>query len=85
MVERGWLIGDVNMVKYLLSAGSEVDQPSGAGQTPLHLAALTKQPAIIDLLLDKGADLQVHQAIHYHHQPINVPTAGSQAFLMDYT
>jgi hypothetical protein len=21
---------------------------------------------------------------HYHHQPINVPTAGAQAFLMDY-
>jgi hypothetical protein len=22
---------------------------------------------------------------HYYHQPINVPTAGAQAFLMDYT
>jgi hypothetical protein len=22
---------------------------------------------------------------HYHHQPINVPTAGAQAFHMDYT
>jgi hypothetical protein len=22
---------------------------------------------------------------HHHHQPINVPTAGAQAFLMDYT
>jgi hypothetical protein len=21
---------------------------------------------------------------HHHHQPINVPTAGTQAFLMDY-
>jgi hypothetical protein len=21
---------------------------------------------------------------HHHHQPINVPTAGAQAFLMDY-
>jgi hypothetical protein len=21
---------------------------------------------------------------HYHHQPINVPTVGSQVFLMDY-
>jgi hypothetical protein len=24
---------------------------------------------------------QVH---HHHHQPINVPTAGAQAFFMDY-
>jgi hypothetical protein len=23
--------------------------------------------------------------IHHHHQPINVPTAGAQAFLMDYS
>jgi hypothetical protein len=23
--------------------------------------------------------------ILYHHQPINVPTAGAQVFLMDYT
>jgi hypothetical protein len=22
---------------------------------------------------------------HHHHQPINVPTAGAQAFLLDYT
>jgi hypothetical protein len=22
---------------------------------------------------------------HHHHQPINAPTAGAQAFLMDYT
>jgi hypothetical protein len=22
--------------------------------------------------------------IHHHHQPINVPTAGAHAFLMDY-
>jgi hypothetical protein len=26
--------------------------------------------------------IKVHH--HHHHQPINVPTAGAQAFLMDY-
>jgi hypothetical protein len=25
------------------------------------------------------------RTVHHHHQPINVPTAGAQAFLMDYT
>jgi hypothetical protein len=30
------------------------------------------------------ADLR-YRYIHLHHQPINVPTAGEQAYLMDYT
>jgi hypothetical protein len=30
--------------------------------------------------------LQYFDLVRYHHhQPINVPTAGAQAFLMDYT
>jgi hypothetical protein len=28
--------------------------------------------------------LPVLNGFHHHHQPINVPTAGSKAFLMDY-
>jgi hypothetical protein len=31
----------------------------------------------------QSAAHQTHH--HHHHQPINVPTAGAQAFLMDYT
>jgi hypothetical protein len=26
-----------------------------------------------------------HIFFHHHHQPINVPTAGAKAFLMDYS
>jgi hypothetical protein len=26
----------------------------------------------------------LHFIHHHHHQPINAPTAGAQAFLMDY-
>jgi hypothetical protein len=26
-----------------------------------------------------------HKSLNHHHQPINVPTAGAQAFPMDYT
>jgi hypothetical protein len=28
--------------------------------------------------------IAVHLSFHHHHQPINVSTAGAQAFLMDY-
>jgi hypothetical protein len=38
-----------------------------------------------------GSDLKINKKkypmlkkMHHHHQPINVPTAGAQAFLMDY-
>ncbi|KAL4704038.1 hypothetical protein ACJJTC_015194 [Scirpophaga incertulas] len=50
--------GDVNMVKLLLSAGGEVDQPSLAGQTALHLAVLGRESAIFELLLENSADLK---------------------------
>jgi hypothetical protein len=27
----------------------------------------------------------IQKDYHHHHQPMNVPTAGAQAFLMDYS
>jgi hypothetical protein len=29
--------------------------------------------------------LSIKVLLHHHHKPINVPTAGAQTFLMDYT
>ncbi|XP_046972905.1 CARD- and ANK-domain containing inflammasome adapter protein-like [Vanessa cardui] len=50
--------GDVSMVRFLLSADAEIEQPSSTGQTPLHLAVLAGHVAVADLLLEKGADFQ---------------------------
>ncbi|XP_052744830.1 ankyrin repeat domain-containing protein 17-like [Bicyclus anynana] len=50
--------GDVNMVRYLVGAGAELEQRSSAGQTPLQLAVLCGHTAVADLLLEKGADFQ---------------------------
>nr|XP_026494551.1 fibronectin type 3 and ankyrin repeat domains 1 protein-like [Vanessa tameamea] len=50
--------GDVSMVRFLLSADAEIEQPSSTGQTPLQLAVLAGHVAIADLLLEKGADFQ---------------------------
>lgn len=47
------------MVKFFLSVGAEVDQRSFTGQTPLHLAVLGAHAALVELLLDKGANFQV--------------------------
>jgi hypothetical protein len=34
--------------------------------------------------ITQGCSLAGYDSLH-HHQPINVPTAGAQAFLTDYT
>lgn len=55
------------MVKFFLSAGAEIDQRSFTGQTPLHLAVLGAHAALVEMLLDKGANFQV-----FHHQPSRI-------------
>lgn len=62
-----FLIGDLNMAKFLLTGGAEVDQRSFTGQTPLHLAVLGGHAVLVEVLLDKGADFQV-----IHFQPSRV-------------
>ncbi|CAB3232588.1 unnamed protein product [Arctia plantaginis] len=50
--------GDINTIRFVLSAGADVNQPSATGQTPLHLAVLAARIPIAELLLEKGADFQ---------------------------
>ncbi|CAG9794630.1 unnamed protein product [Diatraea saccharalis] len=52
--------GDINMVKFLISAGAELEQRSSTGQTALHLAVLGRHPNIVELLLERGADFKAH-------------------------
>ena len=42
------------MAKILLEAGSEVNQKSNSGHTPLHLAAQTGKSDLIELILRYG-------------------------------
>jgi hypothetical protein len=46
----------------------------------LFTSALDNQEKLIVIEKVEGTRLKVRQ---HHHQPINVPTAGAQAFLMD--
>jgi ankyrin repeat protein len=50
----GALKGDVDGVRLLLERGARVQQ---AGWTPLHYAATGPQPALVGLLLDRGASI----------------------------
>ncbi|CAD0250507.1 unnamed protein product [Spodoptera exigua] len=48
--------GDINTVRFLLSAGAEIEQRSATGQSALHIAVLNANIPIVQLLLEQGAD-----------------------------
>jgi len=50
---------DTEAVRSLLAAGSDVNEPTGGGQTPLILAVVFRRTKILRLLLEAGADPQL--------------------------
>lgn len=46
-------------MRFLLGAGAEVEQRSTSGQAALHLAVLSANIPIVQLLLEHGADFEV--------------------------
>ncbi|XP_063629826.1 fibronectin type 3 and ankyrin repeat domains 1 protein [Cydia splendana] len=72
--------GEINTVKFLLTAGANVNQPSSSGQTPLHLATLGGRVMLVDLLLDNGADFQARDlnGLRVEHYAVD---AGSPEIL----
>lgn len=49
------------VVTILLERGAEPNQPTKVGEYPIHQAAETNQVAILEVLLKKGADVNVQQ------------------------
>ena len=49
--------GRISEVQSLLDSGINVNSRGWRSRTPLHLAILGKQEAVVDLLLDEGADI----------------------------
>lgn len=49
--------GLVDIARYLLDQGADINAKGTCGQTPLFLAAMTDQHAMVSLLLDRGADM----------------------------
>lgn len=50
-------LGDLNQIKRHLRAGTDINQPDGAGDLPLHLAARSGKVGIVHELARHGADL----------------------------
>jgi len=49
-------LGQVEAVKFLIANGASVNGAGKLGMTPLHWAAVHNQPAVVEILLDAGAD-----------------------------
>ncbi|WP_353451766.1 ankyrin repeat domain-containing protein [Sphingomonas aerolata] len=54
--------GYTSIARMLIAAGADVNRRNGVGHTALMMAALFNQGAIIDLLLEQGADPAVVDA-----------------------
>jgi ankyrin repeat protein len=49
-------VGFEDAVEWLLSLGAKVDAPNRMGETPLIIAVQQRQPQIVRVLLNAGAD-----------------------------
>uniref|UniRef100_A0A8C8IQK4 Ankyrin repeat domain 52 n=1 Tax=Oncorhynchus tshawytscha TaxID=74940 RepID=A0A8C8IQK4_ONCTS len=49
--------GQIEVVKYLLRLGSEIDEPNTFGNTALHMACYTGQEAVANELVNRGANV----------------------------
>jgi ankyrin repeat protein len=61
---------DTRMMNALLAAGADIEQTTlWEGATPLMLAAREDEPDFVELLLDKGANIEAVNASFEHLQP----------------
>jgi ankyrin repeat protein len=52
-------MGRAEIAELLLNAGARIDDADNRGETALHLAIANRHPAVVDLLIARGADLSV--------------------------
>ena len=69
--------GNVDAVKQHIAAGTDINRTfvakgvPGSGGTPLHIAALTDQKEIAELLLENGADINARAKDEFGATPLS--------------
>ncbi|MHC1704037.1 MAG: ankyrin repeat domain-containing protein [Tenuifilaceae bacterium] len=69
----------IDIVKFLIDKGSDVNITSNTGETPLHIAAKLRMNDIVLLLISKGAKIDINDGANYtpltnaihHHNSIS--------------
>lgn len=64
------------IVRELVAAGADVDQPESSGDTPVLIATLAGSTAAVQLLAEEGADLETAKE---HMTPLSI--AASNGYL----
>jgi hypothetical protein len=72
---------DIGTVKKLLDAGTAVEARNAYGQTALHLAAGYGHVAVMELLLDRDADIEA--AADFGHRPLMLAASNRCAWKTD--
>jgi ankyrin repeat protein len=79
--------GHVEVVRLLLDAGEDPSRynPKGghAHSTPLHQAAIANHDAVVRLLVERGARLDIHDAIH-KSTPLGWAEYGGRTTIAEY-
>uniref|UniRef100_A0A674D7N3 Ankyrin repeat domain 52 n=1 Tax=Salmo trutta TaxID=8032 RepID=A0A674D7N3_SALTR len=71
--------GQIEVVKYLLRLGSEIDEPNAFGNTALHMACYTGQEAVANELVNRGAN--VNQPNHHGGTPLHLAAVSTNGAL----
>ncbi len=74
--------GRLNMVRFLLESGAEVDPRDNGGMTPLHMAALYGHKAIAELLLEHHATVNA-QTKEWNKTPLHLATEKRYKTVVD--
>jgi len=74
--------GNLEMVKYLLEIGADIDKKANAGHTPLYSSTLNNKIEVVKYLVENGSDINLrHES---GRRPIDVALSCNYHEIFDY-